>query len=289
VLAGFEMMGCQNLAVPAEVMQHIVNVESGTNPYAIGVVGGQLVRQPQNMDEALATVQMLEANGYNFSLGLAQVNRNNLAKYGLTTYEQAFRPCPNLVAASQILAQCYASANGDWGKSFSCYYSGNFITGYRDGYVQKIYDSISRSTKLDDIRQVAAVAPIQLVGAQAASRTPNLSGVMSSPDTPAYRVALRSSLVDATVAATITAAMTPPSTSPAPASPVASAAPASPASNAADAGIFVPQVHGPNDPQSAPAFVAPSAAQVAASPAPSAPAVDHSDLRQGASDAAFVF
>ncbi|MDQ8051229.1 MAG: lytic transglycosylase domain-containing protein, partial [Luteibacter sp.] len=54
-----EMMACPNLAVPAEVMQHVVNVESSRNPYAIGVVGGQLVRQPQNLGEAIATVKSL--------------------------------------------------------------------------------------------------------------------------------------------------------------------------------------------------------------------------------------
>ena len=50
-------------------------------------------------------------------------------------------------------------SGGDWGKSFSCYYSGNFETGFRHGYVQKIYDSIRRG------QQVASngVAPIDVV------------------------------------------------------------------------------------------------------------------------------
>lgn len=281
------MMGCQNLAVPAEVMQHVVNVESSTNPYAIGVVGGQLVRQPQNLDEALATAQMLDAKGYNFSLGLAQVNRNNLAKYGITTYEQAFQPCPNLVAASQILAECYASANGDWGKSFSCYYSGNFVTGYRDGYVQKIYDSIDRNMKVEGARHVTA-APIQLVDTQPASRASKLSSIASPSDTPAYRVAIRSSsLVDTAVAATIaiaTATPTPLSASVSSATST-SAAPASQATSTADADIFVPQVHGPNDPPPTSSGLQHAAAPPASSP----PNVGPTDLREGEADAAFVF
>ena len=129
MLTGLEMMACQNLAVPAQVMQHVVNVESSSNPYAIGVVGGQLMRQPQNLDEAIATVQMLESKGYNYSVGLSQVNRANFGKYGLDTFEKAFSTCGNLEAGSRILAGCYASAGGDWGKAFSCYYSGNFTTG----------------------------------------------------------------------------------------------------------------------------------------------------------------
>ena len=142
-------MGCQGLAVPLQVMQHVVRVESSYNPYAIGVVGGRLVRQPRNLPEALATVRMLERRGYNFSVGLAQVNRYNLDRYGLDSYESAFSPCQNLQAGSKILAECYHRADRDWGKSFSCYYSGNFSTGFRHGYVQKIYASLRESQDAD--------------------------------------------------------------------------------------------------------------------------------------------
>lgn len=145
MLPGMELMSCPELAVPPEVMHHVVRVESSHNPYAIGVVGGHLVRQPKNLPEALATVRMLENRGFNFSLGVAQVNRYNLGKYGLNSYEKAFEVCPNLQAGSRILAECYSRSGGDWGKSFSCYYSGNFVTGYRHGYVQKIYASMRRT------------------------------------------------------------------------------------------------------------------------------------------------
>jgi type IV secretion system protein VirB1 len=149
LLPGMELMGCQGLAVPTEVMHHVVRVESSYNPYAIGVVGGRLARQPKNLPEALATVRMLEGRGFNFSIGLAQVNRYNLDKYGLDSYEKAFEPCANLQAGSKILAECYQRANGDWGKSFSCYYSGNFSTGFKHGYVQKIYASVRQGREID--------------------------------------------------------------------------------------------------------------------------------------------
>jgi type IV secretion system protein VirB1 len=139
-----ELMSCPNLAVPRDVMHHVVRVESSYNPYAIGVVGGRLARQPRNLAEAVSTARMLEQRGYNFSLGLAQVNRYNLTKYGLTSYEQAFQPCANLVAGSRILRECYGRSGNDWGKSFSCYYSGDFKTGFRHGYVQKVYASMRR-------------------------------------------------------------------------------------------------------------------------------------------------
>jgi len=138
-----DMMQCQNLSVPMDVMQHVVQVESSANPYAIGVVGGRLVRQPQNLAEAVATAEMLESRGYNFSVGLAQVNRYNLNKYGIGSYARAFDGCANLQAGSRILSDCHARAKGDWGSAFSCYYSGNFTTGFAHGYVQKIFSSMA--------------------------------------------------------------------------------------------------------------------------------------------------
>lgn len=152
-----ELMGCQGLAVPSEVMHHVVRVESSYNRYAIGVVGGRLVRQPKNLPEALATVRMLEGRGFNFSIGLAQINRYNLDKYGLGSYEEAFEPCANLRAGSKILAECYHRAGRDWGKSFSCYYSGNFSTGFRHGYVQKIYASLRQGRESNESSGAPAI------------------------------------------------------------------------------------------------------------------------------------
>jgi type IV secretion system protein VirB1 len=145
MLPGLELIGCTGLAVPAEVMQHVVRVESSFNPYAIGVVGGRLVRQPSSLPEAVSTAKMLEQAGYNFSLGLAQVNRHNLAAQGLDSYERAFDACANLQAGARILADCHRRAGQDWGKALSCYYSGNFVTGYRHGYVQKVFASWSQA------------------------------------------------------------------------------------------------------------------------------------------------
>ncbi len=216
MLPGMEMLACPNLAVSPEVMQHIVHVESSANPYAIGVVGGQLERQPKTLPEALATVQMLDDKGYNFSVGLAQVNRANLGRYGLDTYEKAFSACGNLSAGAQILADCYASAHGDWGKAFSCYYSGNFTTGFRDGYVQKIYDSINREGSQTEYTKAArspATDAIALRSQPAASRTvgspgrtTNLQSVTVYASHGAnYRIALRSMAIDAVAAATVPA------------------------------------------------------------------------------------
>ncbi|WP_373889886.1 lytic transglycosylase domain-containing protein [Massilia sp. H6] len=141
------------LAVHPATMAAVVRVESTFNPFAIGVVGGRLARQPTNKAEAVATANALTAAGVNFSLGMGQVNRYNLSRYGLD-YQSAFEPCANLKAASLILQECYrrAKAKGMTDTSalqaaFSCYYSGNFLTGFtadfkgQPSYVQKVLNS----------------------------------------------------------------------------------------------------------------------------------------------------
>jgi type IV secretion system protein VirB1 len=130
--------------IHANTLAHVVQVESGYNPLAIGVVGAHLPRQPRDLREAVATAAWLEAHHYNFSVGLGQVNRSNFTRYGLTL-ETAFDPCRNLQAAAAILKDCYLRARQTQTDeqtalrhSFSCYYSGNFTTGYKAGYVVKV-------------------------------------------------------------------------------------------------------------------------------------------------------
>lgn len=198
MLPGLDLLACPELAVSPTVMQHIVKVESSANPYAIGVVDGQLERQPTNLAEAIATAKMLEAEGRNFSVGLTQINRANLDRYGLTSYEKAFRICPNLTAGAQILADCHTRARGDWGKAFSCYYSGNFTTGFRDGYVHKVYASINQGVSRMEARVPPAGAETISLRAPPDTSPPapdfqtRASGHHGGPGTASYRIALRS-------------------------------------------------------------------------------------------------
>ena len=121
----------------------LIQVESGGNPFAIGVVGGALVRQPANLPEALATVAALEAAGWNYSVGLGQINKRNFERYGLSP-ATAFEPCANLTAMQGILGDCFSRASRRASQqvalrdAFSCYYSGNFLTGHLHGYVGKV-------------------------------------------------------------------------------------------------------------------------------------------------------
>jgi soluble lytic murein transglycosylase-like protein len=150
VSLGEEMLDFLTLAqhcapeVHTATIAQVVRVESDFNPYAIGVVGGHLERQPRSREEALATARYLANHGYNFSVGLGQVNQANFQQYGLTL-EAAFEPCLNLHAAARILQDCYRRAYRANGReqaalrdALSCYYSGDFMRGYSAGYVIRV-------------------------------------------------------------------------------------------------------------------------------------------------------
>jgi len=145
------LLACAPLIAPGTA-QALIATESGANPYAIGVVAGRLVRQPANLSEAVATARALDAAGHNFSVGLGQINKANFSKYGLTL-ETAFDPCKNLQAMQDILVDCFdraarrAQAQTALRQAFSCYYSGNFQTGFDHGYVRKVVAAWSPPSK----------------------------------------------------------------------------------------------------------------------------------------------
>ena len=122
----------------------IVATESSFNPHAVGVVGGRLDRQPRSRGEGIATARQLDATGYSYSVGLAQINVRNFGRLGLDS-AKAFEPCSNLAAMQIILGECYDRAGRTTGstqlalrRAVSCYYSGNFVTGMHHGYVRRV-------------------------------------------------------------------------------------------------------------------------------------------------------
>lgn len=137
------LASCAPLVAPATA-NAVVATESAFNPHAIGVVGGVLVRQPRHRAEALATARALRAAGWNFSVGLAQINQANFDRLGLDL-EAAFDPCRNLAAMQAVLIECHARATTTrpptqlaLRRALSCYYSGNFATGFHHGYVRRV-------------------------------------------------------------------------------------------------------------------------------------------------------
>ncbi|WP_321874482.1 lytic transglycosylase domain-containing protein [Burkholderia ubonensis] len=190
-------------------MRAIMSVESAGNPFAIGVVGGKLVRQPANKAEAVATAKALEKAGYNFSVGTSQVNRYNLNRYGLD-YDKAFDLCANVKAGSSILRECYERAARQFGAgqnalraSFSCYYSGNFSTGFKPdfagqpSYVQKVVNHSAPVAAsgaayavpaIDTTSAPAGVAPIPVVAVKTTKARTVRPKVVQAPDAAANTV-----------------------------------------------------------------------------------------------------
>ena len=157
-------------------MHALVKTESGFNPFAIGVVGGHLVRQPKNAAEAVATARMLESQRINYSMGLGQINRANLALTGLTT-ESAFDPCSSLRASAQILSDCYVRAAArfpDHGAAMqgalSCYYSGSLkVSGPgNSAYVQKVAANTPTTAPVNPAPVSVPAIPVVMT----ASKTP---------------------------------------------------------------------------------------------------------------------
>ncbi len=140
----------------APLMRQIVTVESGGNPFAIGVVGGRLVRQPRNLPEAVATVQMLEKLGRNYSIGTGQINRVHFSRLGWRDdIARGFDVCTNVRASLGVLQDCYdkarragyptpAASRNTYDAvhaALSCYYSGDLRRGAQLGYVTKVLNA----------------------------------------------------------------------------------------------------------------------------------------------------
>jgi type IV secretion system protein VirB1 len=154
-------------AIKPQLLAAVVSVESEFNPYAIGVVGGRLERQPKNKEEALVTANALHRGGWNFSLGLAQVNRYNLAQYGLT-YETAFDGCASLRVGASILNDCLTRATRQYGehgaleRALSCYYSGNFTHGLQAEGGQPSYaDKVLAQLGSEPVQAIAVIPSAQ--------------------------------------------------------------------------------------------------------------------------------
>lgn len=183
---------CTEGVAPA-FLERIVSVESSFNPWAIGVVGGYLARQPVTQSEAVATARALHEAGWNFSLGLGQVNRYNLSKYGLD-YESVFKPCDNLRVTARIFAECLQRARGVLPEeraqkaAFSCYYSGNFTRGLQPegveqrSYVDRIMAVNTTQPAIDAAVAIPVIATSRNRTPAAPSRSQNAGARLSRPE-----------------------------------------------------------------------------------------------------------
>lgn len=178
-------------------LQAVVRTESGFNPYAIGVVGGHLARQPRTRAEAVATAKALAAQGLNFSMGLGQVNKAHLPRFGLS-YETVFDACANLQAGARILQECYQRALAQLGPdralnaAVSCYYSGNFNRGFQvervgTSYVQRVAaNATTANPAIDAVPAIPVVLDRPATRASSMPAPARIAGQKagSAPETP---------------------------------------------------------------------------------------------------------
>ncbi len=134
--------------VAPTTMQAIIKTESKGNHLALGLNKGKRLRyQPQNYEQAASWANYLEANNYDFDIGVAQVNIRNAHKYGYKAY-QLLDPCINIRVAGQILQKNYTQALGKSSsaqealfKAISAYNTGNYHKGFSNGYVRKVVNN----------------------------------------------------------------------------------------------------------------------------------------------------
>lgn len=185
-------------------MRAIIKTESAGNPFILADAGPahlpwskreHLVRtiRPQSAPEAAQIVRNLLAQGHKVAIGLTQVEAGNLPKMGLTI-EQVLDPCTNIRTGGQILAQFYARALRKLGShdpqaalqaALSAYWSGDFVRGFKGGYVQKVINNAGLAVEL----KVPSIAPSRSV-----SRSMVASGGQGSSP---YSAPLRAASLDA--------------------------------------------------------------------------------------------
>ena len=146
-----------------QTLNALVGNESSYNPYAIGVVDGVLERQPQSRNEAVATAERLEQEGYNFSVGIGQFNIKNIRAMGLTV-DEMFDACRNLEVSSELLVGYYTQSLKETPEpqqalrqALSRYYSGNPRRGFQSdtpggsSYVQRVVGRALNPNQVDPV------------------------------------------------------------------------------------------------------------------------------------------
>jgi type IV secretion system protein VirB1 len=131
--------------VATSTMRAIVITESHGNPLAINLNHGHKLKyQATHLAQAIAWVNYLETHDYNFDVGLAQININNIHRYGYRARD-LLNPCLNLRIADLILQHDFSKVKAHTKdnteallRTLSAYNSGNYTGGLNNGYITKI-------------------------------------------------------------------------------------------------------------------------------------------------------
>jgi type IV secretion system protein VirB1 len=140
---------CTQDVHPTTIMR-IMSVETRHNPYTIGfrIVKNKhdyyIPKQPKTLAQAKYMATWLYNQGYAFDAGIAQINSNNFARFGVQP-NQMFDPCTNINIAGKILKEFYTKAKQiipddqqALQAAISGYNSGKFNSNLGRQYVAKV-------------------------------------------------------------------------------------------------------------------------------------------------------
>lgn len=137
--------------VASPTMIAIIGHESAGNPWALGVNGQQRFVKPVDYPSAVAEAKRLIAQGASIDMGLMQINSRTMVTLGLTV-EQVYEPCANVYAGGVVLTRNYVNASKKFGDpqaallaALSAYNTGNFQSGFKNGYVDRILKQAVRN------------------------------------------------------------------------------------------------------------------------------------------------
>ena len=117
------------------LLKAIAKVESNFNPYAININLEKENRSFYLQNKAIASkfVNYLEKHGYNFDIGICQINIKNIKRFGLSPIE-LLDPCKNIEISARILKELINRHGLSWEAVWR--YNGN------RGYALKIYKEL---------------------------------------------------------------------------------------------------------------------------------------------------
>jgi Transglycosylase SLT domain. len=122
--------------VNVKLLYAIAKVESDFNPYAINVnANGRSIKEyyPKNKYQAKIVLNYLLRHGYNFDVGIAQINIINIKRWGLDPYA-LLDPCYNLDVSAKLLRELVDRYGLSWQAVW--HYNG------RPSYAYKVYHAL---------------------------------------------------------------------------------------------------------------------------------------------------
>jgi type IV secretion system protein VirB1 len=192
-ITGIALANLLNACAPSvgeRTMHAIIAVETGGHPYEIGDNTAHVSYAPRSRSEAITWADYLLARHHNVDLGIAQINSANLPHLGMSVAE-AFDPCKNVAAASQVLMYAYQGAIERFGpgqyalrRAISAYNTGSLYAGEK--YVSRVLAAAGITD--DDGAVVPDLAPLDAPAAVAPQRLvvhePPRTGDASPLDSP---------------------------------------------------------------------------------------------------------